>query len=611
MNLDTQTNAFEASDAVSYVESNETSETVNEVVEVSVSLIDTDFQNTRKSSDPKVVLALSESIKSNGLINPITLHQKADGRYSVVAGFTRYEAVKTLQHETVLARVYTNLSNAELLEISLSENTVRQDLSISQQLYAMKRVMTEIGSVDASTLASRLMWTKSHVNSLLKVSRSPECVLDALDNGEIELGHATYLVQLLDIGGGDIEQNTKLIEKTICKIKAEKWSVKMLKNKVVAKHIPLALAKFDTTQTCDGCEFNSSTYGSLFDFNNESAMCTKPSCYQRHSATVLENVKALAEERFGNVIALSTLANAQVAPVSVEVLGETQLTNCNTCTDNIAIINDSITAKAFTQVKDGLCRNNKCYAKCAKAFADSSRGNSDSTETNEVNQVETGQAVQTVQPSQAPKADIPVNLGDCTEKQKLLSQKALSEQMLTRLNDADVLNILVGYAVQSIAGKDRNVADAIQSNPLLVTGTAQQAIQASFTILKDYLATCTTVEGTERNSPRSVLLSLLANVSDKDALLKASWDTNTQLETYTIKGIIAICEESGFSEHYGREAFIKKAKGSKKDLLKAISDKAWDGWAEYYPASHAKSVGYSTIEVETTETETQTTNEVA
>lgn len=317
----------------------------------------------------------------------------------------------------------------------------------------------------------------------------------------------------------------------------------------------------------------------------------------------------LAEERYGNVIALSTLADAQVAPVTIEVLGDTQIATCNTCTDNIAIINDSITAKAFTAVKDGLCRNNKCYSKCAKSFTDSQTDTTqDNQHSDKAVQVVSGQTEQ-VQSSKPAKKEAPANLGDCTDKQKLLSQHALSEQMLTRINDNDVFALLVGYAVQSITGKDRNVSDAIGTNPLLINGNAKDALQASYTLLKEYLATSTKNESLERNSPRSVLLSLLANVSDKAQLLKASWDADTQLETYTIKGIIAICKESGFAEHYGHEALAKKAKSAKKDLLNAITENAWDGWAEYYPQSHAKSVGFRTVDIETITTETTTSED--
>ena len=565
------------------------------LAEIPLSLIDMDFTNTRTKLDTHVIDALAKSIAKNGLINPITLNLKDDGRYSVVAGFTRYSAIQQLQFTHVQARVYEQLTSSQLLEISLSENTVRQDLSITQQLQAMKRVMTELGQIDATTLASRLMWTKSHVNSLLKVSRSPQCVLDALDNGKIELGHATYLVQLLDIGGGDIEQNTKLIEKTIDKIVAEKWSISMLKTKVVAKHIPLALAKFDTKQTCDGCEFNSSTYGSLFDFDNEESLCSKPSCFQQHSNQILQEVKALAEERFGNVIALSALADAQVAPVSEEILGKAQIATCNTCADNIAIINDSVSSKSFTQVKDSLCRNNKCYSKCTKALEQTNATN----ETVDADEVKTN--TDTIAPTVETKTETPVNLGNSTPKQELLSQQAMAQAMMTRINEPEVFQALVGYAIQSLTGA-RNVSDAIDKNNALKTSNPRDAVHSSYQMLIKYLSTCDKAEGLDCNNPRAILLSLLANDSHKEQLLKDSWVADTQLQTHTIKGIVAICEESGFAEFYGHEAFAKKAKGSKKDLLKAISDKAWDGWADYYPAGHAKSISFRTIEIKSEET---------
>ena len=113
-------------------------EVVNEknITTISMNLIRADEEQPRKNFDPDKILELSESIKQHGVIQPIILRSEGD-TYVIVAGERRWRAAKTLGLKEIPA-IVMELSSKEVVEISLIENIVREDLNPIEEALAYK-----------------------------------------------------------------------------------------------------------------------------------------------------------------------------------------------------------------------------------------------------------------------------------------------------------------------------------------------------------------------------------------------------------------------------------------------------------------------------------------
>src|SRR5262245_57284790 len=104
-----------------------------DVLEIPVDQIDVSEANTRKDlGDGQVdsnIEDLARSIDRHGLLNPITVFQKSDGRYAVVAGQRRFLAVRHLDRESIAAVVHEAMSDESATAVSLVENVHRADMN--------------------------------------------------------------------------------------------------------------------------------------------------------------------------------------------------------------------------------------------------------------------------------------------------------------------------------------------------------------------------------------------------------------------------------------------------------------------------------------------------
>ena len=168
-------------------------ETVNATTtfEVPMADINLDFKNSRKRIDPEAVTTLAASIENLGLLQPINVVRREAGGYILIAGFPRYEAVKMLGLRSIAATVLAG-DEATLIEANLAENLARTDLSLVSSIEAVKRLVTQL-SGDTDEVARRLGYTQKQMTDRLALAACSQSVLDALDEGKINLGHAVLL----------------------------------------------------------------------------------------------------------------------------------------------------------------------------------------------------------------------------------------------------------------------------------------------------------------------------------------------------------------------------------------------------------------------------------
>lgn len=123
------------------------------VQEVPVALIDVSEFNTRKDlrdgQFDSTIEDLGRSIERHGLLSPITVFPRTDGRYSLVAGQRRLLAFRHLGRETIPASVHETMTDENATAVSLVENVHRADMNPRDKAVAFKLLVDSLGSVQA------------------------------------------------------------------------------------------------------------------------------------------------------------------------------------------------------------------------------------------------------------------------------------------------------------------------------------------------------------------------------------------------------------------------------------------------------------------------------
>lgn len=134
---------------------------------------------------------LSNSIKAQGIIQPL-LVRRLDHGYELVAGERRLRAARKAGLSEVPV-VYKDVSDAELLEMSIVENIQRQDLNPIEEAEAYQRLITEF-NLTQDQAAERVGKSRSAVANLLRLKNLPRQIKDSIVDGSLSMGHARALL---------------------------------------------------------------------------------------------------------------------------------------------------------------------------------------------------------------------------------------------------------------------------------------------------------------------------------------------------------------------------------------------------------------------------------
>jgi ParB family chromosome partitioning protein len=145
----------------------------------------------RKNFDQKELQELSDSIKENGLIQPIILRE-SDDLYEIIAGERRYRAAKMAGLDKIPA-IVKNINNHEALEMALVENIQRSDLSLIEEALGYRQLIDDF-SYSQEQIAARVSKSRSHITNILRILTLPDSVKDMLDQKLISMGHARAII---------------------------------------------------------------------------------------------------------------------------------------------------------------------------------------------------------------------------------------------------------------------------------------------------------------------------------------------------------------------------------------------------------------------------------
>ena len=137
---------------------------------------------------------LSQSIKEQGVLQPLVVRRLASGRFEIVVGERRWRASQMAGLSTVPA-IVKDLNNDETAKIALIENMQREDLNALDQARGLFRLQREF-NLSQEDLASSVGKSRSTVTNLLRLLNLSTEVQAFLEEGKIEMGHARSLLTL-------------------------------------------------------------------------------------------------------------------------------------------------------------------------------------------------------------------------------------------------------------------------------------------------------------------------------------------------------------------------------------------------------------------------------
>jgi ParB family chromosome partitioning protein len=161
---------------------------------LNIDLIQAGKYQPRKSFDDTELQELANSIRENGVIQPIIVREVADSRYEIIAGERRYRASKLAGLDTIPVVIRT-LTDEEALAFALIENIQRKDLNVIEEAIGYKRLIDEFG-LTHEMLAKVTGKSRSNVSNTLRLLNLSEYVTSKLIDNLIDMGHARALLSL-------------------------------------------------------------------------------------------------------------------------------------------------------------------------------------------------------------------------------------------------------------------------------------------------------------------------------------------------------------------------------------------------------------------------------
>ena len=148
----------------------------------------------RSRIDEATLRELSASITAQGVVQPIVVRPREAGGYWLVAGERRLRATKLAGNNRIPA-VIRELSSRDAVAVALVENIQREDLSAIDEARSVRRLIDEFG-LTHDQAGSALGRSRSAISNLLRLLDLREDVLEMVNDGRLEMGHARTLLSL-------------------------------------------------------------------------------------------------------------------------------------------------------------------------------------------------------------------------------------------------------------------------------------------------------------------------------------------------------------------------------------------------------------------------------
>jgi ParB family transcriptional regulator, chromosome partitioning protein len=213
-----------------------------ELIELAVDLIHPNPRQPRKRFDGEAGSGLAESIRSQGVIQPLLVRPRAAGGYEIVAGERRWRAAREAGRQTVPA-VVREADDRDTLLLGLIENVAREQLTPVEEARAYAVLIDEFG-LSLGDVAERVGRSKPSVSNRIRLLDLPDDVLGMVERGQLTEGHARAVLAVPDHEGRR-RLAREIVQKGLSVRAAEqraKWAGARQKPRVRATPVDPALA---------------------------------------------------------------------------------------------------------------------------------------------------------------------------------------------------------------------------------------------------------------------------------------------------------------------------------------------------------------------------------
>ena len=192
----------------------------NNINKIDISKISPNKQQPRKNFEEKEIKELSNSIKNQGLIQPIVVREIENNEYEIIAGERRWRACQLAGLHSVEC-VVMSISEESVYELALVENIQRQNLNVVEEAKAYKNLI-RINNLKNEDLAKKLGKSSSHISNLIRILELDDEIHQMIIEGKISMGHARALIGVPNA----VERAKEIFEKKLSVRDVEKSTSK-------------------------------------------------------------------------------------------------------------------------------------------------------------------------------------------------------------------------------------------------------------------------------------------------------------------------------------------------------------------------------------------------
>lgn len=167
------------------------------IFEISIDSIQVNPFQPRTHFDKEALEELAESIKVQGIIQPITVRKLDQNEFQLISGERRFQASKLAGLEKIPAYVRT-ANDQQMLEMALIENIQRENLNALEIAHSYQRLLAEC-NLKQEELGDRVGKNRTTVNNYLRLLKLPPSIQAAIRDQKISMGHARALINVEDI----------------------------------------------------------------------------------------------------------------------------------------------------------------------------------------------------------------------------------------------------------------------------------------------------------------------------------------------------------------------------------------------------------------------------
>ena len=196
----------------------------------------------RQRFDEVRLAELAESVRQNGLVQPLVV-RKNGGGYTLVAGERRYRAARMAGLENAPAVIMDELDDARMLELALIENIQREDLNPLELAEAYRRLIEHCGLTQIQ-LAQRVGRSRAAVANHLRLLTLPDSIKRLIAEGRLTEGHARALLAL-DNESHMLEMAERIVNNSLTVRDVEQAGPQKRKRRLQVKRVSPALAEME------------------------------------------------------------------------------------------------------------------------------------------------------------------------------------------------------------------------------------------------------------------------------------------------------------------------------------------------------------------------------